>query len=154
MNVIQQLKENQRPFGLMSEEMREKAREMCRSEDLQEYTCNKRWERHLKGYVLRESTTYRLRPDYKKEPEIIEFEILDGELGLMAKTGDGLIFIHEAISQQGFIGFKFEDGCIRPVPVVYTPRNAAITCCWDVKAGNMTAYTVLHATAVLFRRPK
>jgi len=68
-NLIQQLKDNEKPFGLMSEEMQEKAKEMP-------------W-KHFQvwGYVgsedkwimpgsdtFRSHFTYRLRPDYEDEP--------------------------------------------------------------------------------------
>ncbi len=57
-----------------------------------------------------------------------------------------------AVNDPDWDGFKFEDGNVRPVPIVYWPKGAAIACCWDVKAENLQAYTVLHATHVLFRQ--
>ncbi len=73
MDVIQQLKENCRPFGLMSEEMQEKAKEM----DKKDGDKFQRWQgvwnfNHAKGGGFSTQSAYRLRPDYQEEPEIVE----------------------------------------------------------------------------------
>ncbi len=157
-NLIQQLKDNEKPFGLMSAEMQEKAKKMRSSEDLQVYTCNGRWEKHIKGYVLRENLAYRLRPDYEDEPEIEECEIKPraGYLRFCYETAGKPylnISIDLAVSIPDFIGFKFDDGIVMGTPVKYsvpgqTSRGYYATY-GDIKSGQALEH---HATHVLFRQ--
>jgi len=157
MNIIQQLKDNERPFGLMDTPMQAKALSMDIS-NFQYYTSERKWEDYPAGDFYYDQAC-RLRPDYEEEPEIVECEIkpFDGygeDLRYKKPDAPAPYSIFMVLSDPDFIGFKFEDGDVRPVPVVYTPRNAAVKCCWDVKAEDLGAYAVLHATSVLFRRQK
>ena len=161
MTIIDQLKTNEKPFGLMSEEMQEKAREIGWASFwvYTEFGQMKMelppvWGKHPKRFEW--DHAFRLRPDYEDEPEIVEceiveYEILDGEHGRMAKTGDGLIPIHEAFSQPDCIGFKFEDGMVAPVSIYYRDAGGGAYC---KAATGLEELTVLHATHVLFRRRK
>ncbi len=83
-NIIQQLKDNKEPFGLMSAEMQEKAREIgAKSEYFGCLATNKEeecWAGGIRGRFVF-GLTYRLRPDYEDEPEIVEVRIIRGEGG-------------------------------------------------------------------------
>ena len=77
-NLIQQLKDNEKPFGLMSEEMQAAAKDISRV-DFQCYMRHGVW---LKCHIepgeedtWTDGITYRLRSDYADEPEIVECEI-------------------------------------------------------------------------------
>ncbi len=66
-NLIQQLKDNEKPFGLISEEMQEKAREIECGEFFEYYAGNTAWYQAQAG-AFATRTAYRLRPDYEDEP--------------------------------------------------------------------------------------
>ncbi len=161
MDVIQQLKENQRPFGLMSEEMQEKAKEIgaksehfgCLATDKEE-EC---WSGGIRGRFVF-GFTYRLRPDYAEKPEIEECEItLNPESNIWGYkcpcSGDP-VNADLAHSCPGFrlIGFKFEDDpVIYDSPIIYsfkddTFRDAHLE---HLRSGEAK---VLDASYVLFRR--
>ena len=73
MSIIKQLKENKIAFGLMTQEMQDKAREIGVD------NFERMW---FGGFTWRESDgfdpdyTYRLKPDYTEEPEEIEIDTL------------------------------------------------------------------------------
>ena len=141
----------------MSEEMQEKAREIGEGRCFEVYQFSAGGFVRMTGISCGSfvgDNTYRLRPDYQEESEIVEYEILDGEHGRMAKTGDGLIPIHEAFSQPDFVGFKFEDGSwhdqpIKPVDSGF--RDAENFTLGDIERG---VIRIAHATHVLFRGQK
>jgi len=138
MDLIQQLKENEKPFGLMSAEMQEKAREIGLSGNFENWSGN-----FIIGF------TYRLRPDYEEKPEIVECEIYEENTRLYFRL-DGSVpssdtSVEYAVSYPDFIGFKFEDGVILPYPVKY--GDAQIQNIYGLRGG-----TIYHATHVLFRR--
>ncbi len=159
-NLIQQLKDNEKPFGLMSEEMQEKARDIPK-EYFDVYEANFSdavWTRCAKGsgkHCIYQA--YRLRADYENEPEIVECEIKpnsDGELRYNYR-GDSDIWcpFEDAFADPDFIGFKF--GGIKQIinkEVGYSHNDIDILPFVnydDLKSGR---YKVLHATHVLFRR--
>lgn len=154
--IIQQLKNNKRPFILMSEEMRAKAIEIGAAE-FQRLTVNSgEWigsqECFSAGY------TFHLRPDYKQEPVIVECEIKN-KAGVFRfywesknKSWQG-VSIDLAPAIPDFIGFKFEDGHTQPSPIRYKTnanKHESLPIGWL----NDGTSTVLHATHVLFRGPK
>ena len=108
------------------------------------------------NYAYDGCLTYRLRPDYEEEPEIVECEITeaDGHLHFKYTTDDGMRHaIHQACDHPDFIGFKFEDGGILQYPVRYiTPATKFTVNCPSLDT--LDAYDIWHATHVLFRRPK
>ena len=154
-NLIQQLKENEKPFGLMSEEMKKKAMELDIA-DFQYYTSDRNWEAYPAGDFYHDQAC-RLRPDYEDEPEIEECEIKDTALGNRVYTGDGEseIGIQAACRRINFSGFKFEDGGWYDAPIKPVGPDGKL---WS---GNITVedivsgrVKILHATHVLFRRKK
>jgi len=75
MNIIQQLKDNERVFGLMSTEMQAKITTFSR-EDIQSYS-DTGWETckiDMDGYDSMETWTFRLRPDYEGKTDTIEIK--------------------------------------------------------------------------------
>lgn len=155
MNIIQQLKDNEKPFGLMSEEMQEKAREVGQPE-FEMYMKDDTWMRcgGCNNFHSPKITdqTYRLRPDFAEEPEIVECEIYVTHRQLMYMGQSGPTGIHKACKDPDHIGFKFEDGAIGPTPIHYRDAGGDIYC--KLGDGRLDEITVLHATHVLFRRQK
>ena len=167
-NIIQQLKKNKIVFGLMSEEMQEKARDigitgnfylfqhLCGTEKIWKFirydeSCNSTNDLFVSG------TTYRLRPDYKDEPEIVEYKITIG--GCTAWMGK-LVYTDERVLEQGiceacadpdFIGFKFESGQVELTPIVFKSDCSTKSIC---QFRDLADLEVLHASHVLFKRKK
>ena len=141
MNIIQQLKDNEKPFGLMSEEMQAKMDEI----GIENFIHGKEW------------CVYVLRPDYAEEPEIVECEIIlnpeSNIWGYKCPYSGDPINADYAHSCPGFrlTGFKFADGKIRSLPIMYSKFGDVYYVATERHLGN---YEVLHATAVLFRRQK
>ena len=156
-NIIQQLKDNEKPFGLMSEEMQEKASEIGRCAN---FKClsGRTWASCTsKANIFDYDRTYRLRPDYEDEPEIVECEIWadDGHLHFRHRLGGGLQHsIHQACDHPDFIGFKFEDGQIWNSPINYSFGGTAPGFRTTVEIIETNGCVVQHATHVLFRRNK
>ncbi len=74
-NVIQQLKANERPFGLMSEEMQAEAKDISIVKfDYYTGQNSGAWDVDDKDDFFRHYRTYRLRPDYAEKPEKVEIE--------------------------------------------------------------------------------
>ena len=76
-NLIQQLKDNEKPFGLMGEEMQVKAAAMGLLDNFQLFV-GPGWGGVFKATGCRFCTgkVYRLRADYEDEPEIVECECI------------------------------------------------------------------------------
>ncbi len=155
MTIIQQLKANEKPFILMSEEMQAKAIELKLSQ-FQYYGYIYRW------YDMNESwdekpfetlKVYRLRADYEEEPEIVEIRIYnEGNERYFEDEGEPCQMT-SAINSKDFIGFKFEDGKTRSVPIVYGHNDRTVFY-YEVDSDKLATYTVFHATHVLFRGQK
>ncbi len=161
MTTIEQLKDNRYSYGMWTEpecygpelgkEMQEKAEEIGKDGNFLYW--NGREFEAVYGDIFFPAETYRLRPDYEEEPSIVECEITDTADGYRVYSGDGDkgMGIHAVYRRSNFIGFKFEDGTVRPVPVTYLRKDghkdssSHITCTDD---------TVLHATHVVFRGQK
>ncbi len=152
-NVIKQLKDNEKPFGLMSEEMQKKAREIG-LRDFEDYLgCNNgRWEKDDNGLWLY-YRTYRLRPDYAEEPEIEECEITEEEGHLHFRMPSSAMrhSLHQACDHREFIGFKYESGQVELTPIVFKSDCSTKSIC---QFRDLAGLEILHATAVLFRRQK
>ena len=69
-NIIQQLKDNEKPFGLMSEEMQNKMRGIGKGRDLEVYQFSAGGFVRMTGVscgTFIGDNTFRLRPDYEDE---------------------------------------------------------------------------------------
>ncbi len=158
MNIIEQLQQNERPFGLMSMEMR---REMVRHKfkgHRQVYSCSDQWETHDPDTSLNTDDTYRLRPDYAEKPEIDtqEWPIFthDGELRfkqVLANMSDIGWCIDMAFRRPDFIGFKFMSGQVEFTPIVFKSSSSTKCIC---QFRELAELEILHAVSVLFRRQK
>ncbi len=167
MNLIKLLKQNEKPFGLMSEEMQAKAVELGFHGNFQLYSDFQLYSGYGSDggfgaiidnpdYGYNRKLTYRLRPDYQEEPEIVECEIYEKDShvqGCYTKAYDfgdqrglGLAQYPNGYKR---IGFKFEDGCMRTTPVYYQLESYT-----NDQVRIEDDHTVLHATHVLFRRQK
>lgn len=157
-DIIEQLKANEKPFGLMSEEMQQRATEIGIGE-FWVYTEFGQmgllqppvWGKHPKRFEW--DHAFRLRPDYE-EPEIEECEIYEdgGHLHFQYCMFEGNRHaIHQAIDHPDFIGFKFEDGMVGPASIYYRDAVGNAYC---KAADGIDEITVLHAKSVLFRRMK
>ena len=158
-SIIDQLKANEKPFGLMSEEMQEKAREIgIRNFSLfgENCDCGFSWLAWCaeEESAFSEPHTYRLVPDYAEEPEIVECEITEqrnGTLGYDRSDGITSCSLGSATSYPDFIGFKFEDNVISGYSIRYRHPSGTFV---NISLANIGDYEVLHATHVLFRRQK
>ncbi len=163
-NVIQQLKDNEKPFGLMSDEMQAKMRHIGKHGCERFFARgNGMWgEIDMTSRVFLHDTTYRLRPDYADVPEIVECEIVtvNGILGCNYGFGDRpqgpKTCLSDCPSMPDFIGFKYESGMVRSDTIAYLPRDnyEGIHHRTEIKGLISGEFTVLHATHVLFRRSK
>lgn len=157
--VIEDLKKNEKPFGLMDTVMQAAARSIGKIEGnwLHYSGIREKWAVPIHdNSEFVERTAYRLRPDYEPESEIDERPIMPAEAGLVccsAILGTENLLISECQNDPDFIGFKFEDGYSYVSPIRYISKNhvhtTPMTNASDLFNG---AYTVLHATHVLFRK--
>lgn len=152
-NMLEQLKQNEKPFGLMSAEMQEKAREIGKPFFL--FWDGDKWTARGVCAVFGDEYAYCLRADYKDEPKIVECAIFASGVQLMYAGPSGPTGIHKACKDPDFIGFKFEDGSWYEVPIKPVNRSDSLPgrniTLDDIVSGSIR---VLHATHVLFRRPK
>ena len=153
-NIIQQLKDNERPFGLMSEEMKLKMQEL-ETEHLEIYQVGDWLDLTQPLGRIQDllQYTFRLNPDYEDEPEIVEHEIFGVESHLHFRYQGTRHSVCQAYDQPDFIGFKFEDGQVANGPLVYSSKTNIYDFVHldQIKTGH---FTVLHATHVLIRRNK
>ena len=153
-NLIQQLKDNEKPFGLMSEEMQVKALAVGKKE-FRFYGMNG-WETPASDDNFSSHNVFRLRPDYEDEPEIVEYEIYENANTTLCYDCSGEWPVTDAPQCPDFIGFKFEDGkwyedSIMPVDADGNLIGVEDCTVADIVSGRVK---VLHATHVLFRRSK
>ncbi len=115
-NVIQQLKDNEKPFCLLSSEMQDFILG-CKAEDLEylssESGCESpvwRINANSPDEIKRATIdTYRLRPDYADEPEIVEHRIYGAEGHRHYVDGAAQVHsLHQAMDHDDSIGFRAE----------------------------------------------
>ncbi len=140
MNIIQQLKDNEKPFGLMSEEMQAKMDEI----GIENFIHGKEW------------CVYVLHPDYAEEPKIEECEITEEEGHLHFRMPSSAMrhSLHQACDHREFLGFKFSDGQVWNSPINYSFGGVMPGFRTTVESIKNGRCVVLHATHVLFRRQK
>ena len=172
MDIIKALKDTRYPFGLWHEPecygkvlgglMTEKAREIS-GPNFEWYISrgNGTWVPiDMTSRVFVHDNTYRLRPNYElpeEKPEIVEWPINPDSGGTLCYEhpieGSIVDKITEAINQSDFIGFKYEDGKIYPVPRIYKFKDKAITY-YSIDIDRLDEYEVLTPTHVLFQVTK
>jgi len=115
MDIIDQLKKNEKPFGLMSKEMRDKANKIGPQEF--QYWANRKWA-GPNSYFGPENIAYRLRSNFVEEPKIVKCAIYAGSAikGFNAEVYDfgDKKELNLLLTPDGYvrIGFLYEDGCI------------------------------------------
>lgn len=82
--IISKWKSNEKPFGLLPKDMKYWA-ECIGGHNFIEFCSNGQWSDKPTKDVLGifKGITYRLRPDYPEEPEVIECEIAPNTLGIL-----------------------------------------------------------------------
>lgn len=111
-NVIEALKKNDKPFGLMTKEMQAKAQSIGQFE-FSMYMKDGTWVHcgdcdNFQNKIVTDQT-YRLRSDYEEKPKVIECEVRKQGGHLHYCDGGTWFSLHEAIDRADFIGFKYDD---------------------------------------------
>ncbi len=153
MNIIEQLKDNEKPFGRMSEEMQEKAKDIGKNNNFQRWVCLNNWST-AGDDVFIVGSTYRLRDDYEEEPEIEEVGIRNVAGDLIYKYGGvGRRYLDMVFRDPDFIGFK-KDGWIWG-RLYRNKKGPSIVHCM-IKEHDLLLYDVISMVdgKVLFRRAK
>ncbi len=165
-DIIKLLKDNRYPFGLwpapvcygkeLGKEMQEKAEEIGIHGNFRLY-CGPH--RDSWGGIIfaddaffKTSETYRLRPEYADEPEIVECEIYENSNTTLCYDCSGEWPITDAIQCPNFIGFRFLDGEVRSSSIRYGGKFSNYYDGFFIK--DIADRTVHHATHVLMRKNK
>jgi hypothetical protein len=158
--IIKKLKENERPFGLMDDDMRKCATQI--GEDpadmtkFQWWNPNAGWRDNTEVNFL-EGHAYRLRPDYAEEPEVVECRVEEhNEQIKFGPRNGGWVRLHKAVTDPDFIGFKYEDERLEQSSRVSHCGRAFLHKSGftgeDIKFSRLDEYEVLTPIAVLFRK--
>ena len=80
MDIIEALKENTEPLSYMAQELKNEL--LLVKYDGFRYVLNKQgdWDEDPKGTLMHPGLTYRLRPDYKPTPDIVECKVKDDDV--------------------------------------------------------------------------
>ena len=150
-NLIQQLKDNEKPFGLMSEEMQVKANEIgCTEFD---YYGTNVWESYPSGDFYNDQAC-RLRADYEDEPEIVECEIrCNDSVGKFYFDGLNMCPLSPVFNRPDFIGLNVDGrifGCL-----YRNKKDPSMVHCM-IKEDDLPLYDVISMVGgkVLFGRLK
>jgi hypothetical protein len=154
-DLIKALKQNEKPYGLMSWEMQEGISGRRDNSDIEYYTDAGEWKPvNEHGIPAVCDATYRLRPDYEEKPEIVEMEVFMSETCLKYKASDNCQWsLSYAINKPDFIGFKYEDGNIYPQPVMYS-ENGGLHFISQIESFISGKDIANRPTHVLFQRSK
>jgi hypothetical protein len=139
-DLIQALKENEKPFGLMSGKMRARARVIGELE----FECYENSEKFEWGklaifdeYNFSQELTYRLRPDYVEKPKVVEIPVRIYQGSLHYQGIAGMRALASAPNYADFLGFKYDSGCVSPLPRIYRFGDGM---------GGSLHYTINHET--------
>lgn len=149
--IIKALKENEKPFGLMSEEMQAAMKSVADDSNIQFWNICE-WVKDI--YPTWDGqNTYRLRPDYDEKPEIVEYKyatkLIDEDFYVEGYIYEDSQFHRLANIPDGYkpSGYKYKDGSIHLTSTWHTgPRD--MTAKDFFNAGN----EVLTPTHVIFRK--
>jgi len=152
MDITKALKDNEKPFGLMSEEMQAKAMGIHKTEFV--YYDKEGWMPCTSDSQWCNDATYRLRPDYE-ESGVVELVVEEGDGRLFFTNKEGSCILCDASKYVDFIGFKYESNMTDTVPRLYRTEADGVT---KYKTGILTdevdEWEVLTPTHVLFGRSK
>ncbi len=169
--IIQALQQNEKPFGLMSEEMQAKAKEIDRKKFYRWAQAGSTGAWCVDNLNIvnfpNHCTTYRLRNDYEEKADIVECEIYTEvavhgihDILMFKRKGDKGSYLNEAPDYPDFIGFRYKDERMKgrnwhdvyPVPRIYIGPAGDIRTSFDFI--DIALYKVLTPVAVLFRSTK
>ncbi len=155
--MIQKLKENKVPFGLMSKEMQEKALEIGIKDNFRPYSNSADFTGYWGGCVgidreFEESCTYQLRADYEPEQGVVKYKVKDigGVFDYINDDGESMGHLCQAVDDCDFIGFLYEDEYVRPVSRCYRLSKGHDPD-YRMYKNNIGKYEVLTPTHVLFK---
>jgi len=159
-DLIKALKENEKPFGLMSEEMQDKAKKIGKDTKFERFYASQ-WN-VVNGELFSTNATYRLHPDYEEKPEIVECEVKPPDTANMMwvdtsplaerNAGSNTMDFCSCTMHPDFIGFKYEDGSIQSVPRSFKgERDGEI---WGsvLSSEKLSDFKVLTPTHVVFKK--
>ena len=112
---IEKLKNNEKPFGLLTPEEQECFRKVSKGNCLYVSDMMKKWYQAPLAGEFCYGCTYRIKPDYQPEPEFVDLEIIllkkRGKLG--CSIDNYWHDLHELPSLPNFVGFKrdYDKGC-------------------------------------------
>ena len=107
-DMIEKLKKNEIPFGLLSSEEQECLVEVKRH-NCTNYLESKLWT-NCSGGLFANTVVYRIKPDYQPEPKLVDCEIYK-KAGTLWAEFDGIKYkIFELLSQEEFAGFYHTGG--------------------------------------------
>lgn len=157
MSVIEDLKNNEKAFDFMTAEMQEKAKDIGYHEfDCHLVQAGVKWTRVTSGVgAFEDIRTYRLRPDYSEEPEIVEYEfaykVIDGGFKIEGYFYEDGQFHPLTHIPDGYVrvGFKYVNGAITAREMVYT--NEVVTK-ETMVADDLKTYEVLTPSHVVFKK--
>ena len=144
-DIIKALKENEKPFGLMSKEMQDKANKIGPQEF--QYWANRKWA-GPNSYFGPENIAYRLRSNYVEEPKIVKCEIKPRDYYLRFKYNKIEHNLYHASYIPDFIGFLYESGQVEFLPRVFKGSTSTKSIC---QFRDLSDIEVLTPTHVLFR---
>ncbi len=161
MNIIQALKDNKEAFGLMSKEMQEAIMSIGKIEDIERMVCRVTLKTNWFPMSIRVSkerckdieSTFRLRPDYSDEPEVVKCEVYADSNSLRYKRGPTDCGpIASACNSPDFIGFEL-DGQLWGRLYKHKKSNMFF---FKIPANKLGEYEVcdMSEAHVLFRRTK
>jgi hypothetical protein len=108
MTIIEMLKKNEKPFGLMCSLMQDKAKEIGKKE-FEYFSDTRSWVNNVSN-TWYNGNVYRLRPDYEEEPEIVECEVfVEDSILRYTHDEDKHAALAWAPNRPDFIGFNLCD---------------------------------------------
>lgn len=106
MSLIEQLKHNEKPYGLNSKKEQECFEEVGRENCL--VYCFGNFEKITADFNT--DLTYRIKPDYQPSPQMERCEVSVGLKGIFYQRNDYYKDLHEAFSSPDLMYFEYEDG--------------------------------------------
>ena len=151
MNIIEQLKQNEKPFGLMSREMQDKAEEIGKEHFV--WWQDTRWRGTAPTFSF-SNNVYRLKSSYTEKPKVIELEIYKSGRGLWIQSNDRPHLYTNAPAlcpEPGyyFAGFKYSDGIVARNTTRWVAPNGCVMYC---HTQDLSSWTIDRPVAALFER--
>lgn len=156
-DLILALKNNEKPFGLMSEAMQAKAKEIERT-NFNYYHHSNEWICTVGSGDFSLDMTYRLRADYT-EPVEDEYELVKiepqknfgGDLGYTKPLSESAC-LSAACDDPNFAGYLYEDGSVYNNSTVYKKSGCFGGEKTDMDRLNSRSVDVLRPTHVVFKK--